>query len=248
MTPRRHGFTLIELLVVLTVIGLLASLLVPTVHSAVERARSTKCKSNLGTMAKAVQIYLAEHNGRFPLALSSVDGDRHGWDFIIRRSPDGNEILPGLIWESYGANRILQCPSFHGADNWMGEPHTGYNYNTSYLGGMRMVSGAYVLQDVASASIAHVRSPSQTAMFGDGEWANGANKFMRAPEPGTLDAGFNGRFSGTQGFRHLGKTNVSFVDGHVESLPPAQATGNASYPLAAGTGFLSEDNSLYGLQ
>ncbi len=71
---------------------------------------------------------------------------------------------------------------------------------------------------------------------------------MRAPFPNPGDASFNGRWSGTQGFRHLKRTNVAFCDGHSESLS-ARYTNNAdgAANVAPGTGFLSADNSMYDL-
>jgi prepilin-type processing-associated H-X9-DG protein len=69
---------------------------------------------------------------------------------------------------------------------------------------------------------------------------------MRAPFPNPGDAGFSGRWAGTQGFRHLGNANVAFCDGHAEALSGCfsdNADGSAN--VAPGTGFLSSDNRLY---
>ncbi len=239
-SSRKSAFTLIEMLVVSAIISLLISLLVPVISSVIERGKATQCKSNLRTMAQAVSIYLVENKGFFPPALVQSGGETQGWDFFSTGSGSNQELEPGWIWEEYGVNHMLQCPSFKGSDNWQGEDYTGYNYNSSYLGGMKTEMRGRVLLDVPSSNILQVKTPASTAMFGDGEYASGANKFMRSPNPGELDAGFSGRSAGTQGFRHNGRTNVVFVDGHVESREP----------LIEGqtTGFLSADNELYDLE
>ena len=59
------------------------------------------------------------------------------------------------------------------------------------------------------------------AIFGDGEYKGGANKFMRAPFDSPGDDSFNGRYAGTQGFRHLTTTNVAFCGPNLEFLAAA---------------------------
>jgi prepilin-type N-terminal cleavage/methylation domain-containing protein len=58
----QKAFTLIELLVVITVIGILASLLLPTLARAKVAARATECRNNLRTMALAMRLYVDEYN------------------------------------------------------------------------------------------------------------------------------------------------------------------------------------------
>jgi prepilin-type processing-associated H-X9-DG protein len=91
--------------------------------------------------------------------------------------------------------------------------------------------------------VSQVKSPSTTALFGDGQWANGANKFMRSPRPSPSDANLASRQTGTQGFRHRGRTNVAFADGHAE---PRGERFTAGLTLPARTGFLGDDNLIYG--
>ena len=58
---------------------------------------------------------------------------------------------------------------------------------------------------------------------------------------------FNGRYAGTQGFRHLRMTNVAYCDGHADSLADRFTETDDSDPIfAEHTGFLAPDNYIYG--
>lgn len=235
------GFTLIELLVVIAIISILVSLLLPALGRARETALSIQCLNNLRQCGLAAQDYTMSHNGFFPPAYGNevVDGNKviFSWDFQrVRR----NGVLvtePGKLWEHGMVAKVQQCPSYKGESNSQGDPYTGYNYNTSYLG-----------NPMDPTQTGQVKRPAACAIFGDGEYYGGANKYMRAPDrsPAEIAEGFSAASAGTQGFRHSENTNVAFVDGHAQSLsacydPHQSETGNK-------TGFLSEDNSLYDLE
>ena len=238
------GFSLIEMLVVMGTMAVLAGMTAGSVGAARDAARRAECASNLGMMAKAALAYADDHRGQFPWASRRVNGETVCWDFVTAK--DGS-VRPGEMWNGYGIASVIQCPAFAGGKaNWKNNPYTGYNYNCSYIG---KVQGDPAKRK-SPARIAEVRDPARTALFGDGQYGAGANKFMRAP---VREVDFDGsnksvRESGTQGFRHRGKTNVAFCDGHVESLAQPYQSGGKEGVTAKDCGFLSPDNRLYSLE
>jgi prepilin-type processing-associated H-X9-DG protein len=239
----------VELLVVIGIITLLIAILLPALSGAQQNARTVDCLSNLRQMATAAQAYADTYGGLFPIAYysdsNSTQQISYSWDFTTTKNVSTGLITvePGLLWCGDTNAKVQQCPMFFGNSNTTADPYTGYNYNTSYVGHGQFEN------IVAPAKPSQIVQPSRCALFGDGQYASGADKYMRSPFPSAGDASFMSRAAGTQGFRHRGKTNVAFCDGHAETLSQCFTNTTASQiPLVAvGTGFLSTDNSLYTL-
>ena len=245
--PSKHAFTLVELLVVIGIIALLIGILLPSLSVARESAKCVACLSNLRQLATAATLYTNNNHGSYPPAYWLESKPplviSYAWDFTSIRdtSTSTTRIEPGLLWQGATTLQIQQCPSFEGRSNSLADTYTGYNYNTSFIGHGQ---GESIPAPIRASQ---VRSASTCALFGDGQYASGADKFMRAPFPNPGDASFTNRAAGTQGYRHRKRTNVAFVDGHAESLPDRHTatTPSESSRLTSDTGFLSEDNALY---
>ena len=107
-------FTLIELLVVVAIIGILASLLLPSLGVAREKTKRAVCKSNIKQIGVAMTMYGDNNNGKLPV---STD-----WATTIK-DPSGGLRQMGYFYEYLKVVEIFYCP---------GMPNTsigGYNFS-----------------------------------------------------------------------------------------------------------------------
>jgi len=249
----RRAFTLLELLIVIGVVAALAALLLPAIARTREESRSVKCLANLRQLGQAALQYAQASDGSFPISTYDNSLD---WDFDLR----SGSAKPGILWIGATTLAIQQCPSFDRRGSLDVVPYLGYNYNTSYIGGGVGEVTPLNHPHIAPARVQSIRNAPGVALFGDGQYSAGADKFMRAPVlmAGTDigdGVGFFTRTAGTQGYRHVGRTNVCYADAHAESVSARfTATGISSNGVvsvsnvaaAAGTGFLSSGNGAYG--
>jgi len=173
---RRRAFTMAELLVTVAVVAALLALLVPGLRAATAMARATACSSNLRQLATACTAYESA-NGALPAAIlyfrDGADVRTVAWDFEQR----GGEWSPGPLWAFISSpSDVQQCPDFLGPSTFGNDPHTGYNYNTTYIG----AEGRFPEQDangnwldgwkVARQGLpsSRHRRTSTTALFGEG--------------------------------------------------------------------------------
>ena len=67
---RKTCFTLIELLVVIAIIAILAAMLLPALNNARAMARKSACMSNYKSIGLAMNMYVDDNKGFYPLAAS----------------------------------------------------------------------------------------------------------------------------------------------------------------------------------
>jgi prepilin-type N-terminal cleavage/methylation domain-containing protein/prepilin-type processing-associated H-X9-DG protein len=122
-TTRR--FTLIELLVVIAIIGILASLLLPALRRARERALQVKCLVNMRHSSLSFHVYAVDYNGAMPpgTVLTNTDSTtsdpdlQSHWDWWNNTNARAF-YTDVLIRDGYSATFQWDCPAFDNAPNW----------------------------------------------------------------------------------------------------------------------------------
>ena len=112
---------MIELLVVIAIIGILASMLLPALAKAKNRAIRIACVNNLHQLGLAFRMWSDDNESRYPWHLSVADGGSQGaaeaWRHFL---PIRNEIY---------TPRVFHCPSDrerNKANDWTSSPDSGF--------------------------------------------------------------------------------------------------------------------------
>jgi prepilin-type N-terminal cleavage/methylation domain-containing protein/prepilin-type processing-associated H-X9-DG protein len=206
------GFTLIELLVVVAIVVVIAAILFPVFAGVRERGRKTSCQSNLKQIALAMQQYVQDNNGTYPVAVRYEGQNCYAeWipaiypymkDYHIIRCPDHPHTDP----ESSDAD-IEHLP----------QASMDYDYNIARLNGVLP----------APIGVLNFRGKSESRLATSSTiWLNtdsthtdsgGVCDDCRLVPQTSCDQSFTGSTI------HSGAANYSYVDGHVKWLTPEEA-------------------------
>lgn len=216
MFTRRVGFTLIELLVVIAIIAVLIGILLPTLGSARDVAKTTKCLANLRSVSQGISMYTDQNRDLFPYW--------SGWQ--VRGGDGTGDDSPGLGWSELVEPMLSTVAAYQDPARDQRIAPVAYFLQSRY-------ANALTGRMYTSASTTRVAFTSQYVVAGD---ANQPILFMspygnsthQAPDGDTDDARWPAVFFGNDEIvPHRGVSNLVFGDGHAggfKAFDPAKMT------------------------
>lgn len=209
------AFTLVELLVVIAIIGLIASMLLPSLSRSKTSARRVQCASNARQLALATQMYWDDNSGAcFLWQLGPTNGGRLYWFGWLQDGPEGQRAYdpaPGALFLYLRGHTIGVCPALDYSLAQFKLKATGAAYGYGYNRYLSSPVGQPPLR------IQKVLHPSEIALFADAAQVNDFQAPASRSNP-MLEEWYyvdttadypNGHF------RHARQANVAYCDGHV---------------------------------
>jgi len=272
---RSRAFSLVELLVVVALMAALLGMLLPALGRARVQAREALCRNNLRQLVSANEGYAGENDDYYVIGAykmydpSDPQGSNlHRWHGV-RNSLDEPFDPAGSPLADYLADGMVKrCPEpveFRQGQPWQWDFEDGcggYGYNLTYLGSQLWAGKSWAEACRTSTKASLVRNPAETVMFADTAMAklDGTRpyylEYSFAEPPFFLDSrgepvpGFYA--SPSIHFRHGGRANVGWADGHVDSQEMVPFDGVNAYGVRSSRVMLgwfgSLDNSLFDLR
>ena len=209
---RKGNFTLIELLVVIAIIAILASMLLPALSKARDKARAVHCVSNARQIALAINQYAMDYADTYPFQINGASGATvQNYPGLENSGLSIKSRWHSAIFPFVGERKVYLCPTTLHVNKECGY---GAGGNNNLDQGLAYAMNA---KGIPRAAMNAHTTPSQTMYFACSSTLAVGNAAGFIYSPAQVPEGDANYLNGRVNDAHNGGSNSGMLDGHVES-------------------------------